>query len=251
LYNSVSVDRSIERWYPPFKRDTSFLVLDRVRLLIAEGKTHTVFGNGPRDQPHEQSERTDANADAPLRDVKSIIGVYTQSCRTESHQNDLENKDACDYDDEDDIICDAFERIQLNHSYMYLVVEFPWVDEIEQLHHHESVKDECEVSRVGVVLLEAIVVVVATSYKVKPSTADCSTNDTIVVLGGEIATDDSVKRVRTLGYPQLTAEYESYHNYELKDGLANDVFEHLFWDNVLVTTVRLSVEQLLARWLGG
>jgi hypothetical protein len=107
------------------------------------------------------------------------------------------------------------------------------------------------VPRIYLILLVDVEVIVTASYKIESSAADCSTNDTVIVLSGEVAADDSVKSVRTFGYPQLTAEDDYEHDYELIYGLACDVLEHRLRDDVLVTAMRLSIEQLLARWLGG
>ena len=66
----------------------------------------------------------------------------------------------------------------------YLIVELAAVDEVEYLHHDESIEYEGEVSGVDVVCLPYLHVVFPIADVVHPSTADCTPYNTILIFIG-------------------------------------------------------------------
>ncbi len=55
-------------------------------------------------------------------------------------------------------------------------MDFPGIDKVENLHHHEGVEDECEVSGIHFSCLENWLVVITTCNSVESATAHSPSN---------------------------------------------------------------------------
>ena len=61
-------------------------------------------------------------------------------------------------------------------------MQFPAVDEVENLHHHESIKDEREVPRVNMMFIKESRVVRTTIDVIEPTRSHSASNNTIGIL---------------------------------------------------------------------
>ena len=130
--------------------------------------------------------------------------------------------------------------------FVYLVVNFSGIEEVEHLHHHECVEDEGEVSRVYVCLWKYLLVVVSTVYLQKSARAGHPTI-TVLVLG--LKTWWSVPAIRVLRDNPLSPENQQDQNYDLEDCLPCNMFVHCRGNNVVISFVRFPLEKCLSRRL--
>lgn len=115
------------------------------------------------------------------------------------------------------------------------------VEEVKDLHHHECVKDEGEVSRVYSVRFQNTLIVLIAIEFIKPAATHSASDHSFVPLILRVTCEDSVVvRILKLRDEALSCEHEHEHHDELEDALANDMLEHGLGDDVFVPRVRMT-----------
>lgn len=130
-------------------------------------------------------------------------------------------------------------------------MQFASVKKIKDLHHNECVEDEGEVPRVNPVSLQNSFVVLITIVFIKSSAAYSTSNYSIVpLILGMCCKDAVVVGVLILRDEALSCEYEYEHHNDLKNALADDMFEHGFGYDVFVSGVRMPFQKTVL-WIFG
>lgn len=134
----------------------------------------------------------------------------------------------------------------------YLFVELPRVDEVEDRHEDEGVEDEGVVPGVDLILIEHSHVVVLSLDREEAATADSASHHSVEPLASRVVGENGgVVGIDVLGDELLATEDESDHDYELEDGLAEDVLEHGGRNDVLVSGMGSAVQQFLSGLFSG
>ena len=236
-FHSLLDPLQTEHWAPS---DLSNLIAQSSTRLF--GMRIFAVGNQLKDKVDNPRNWSNADADKPLLRDESIAGVDTEGLACESDEQHLQaNNPAYDHKEEW-ISGDSFEDIEL-------FMQFSGVKEVEDLHHHESVKDESEMPWVNSDLEEDCVIVTCSWHCVKPSASHCASYDSVVPLvlwtRGE---DWRVIWIGVLRDELFSTEYESEDDNELEDTLTDDVLKHALGNDVLITGVRLTFKQVIS-WL--
>lgn len=134
-------------------------------------------------------------------------------------------------------------------------MDFPRVDEVEDLEHDECVEDEGEVPRVVLGLVKGCDVIGSSRNSVKPSAADgpCPLVEAVecpFVLLLISCVCSRVQRVFVFGDVTVAEENEGDHHQHLVDRMPNDVLFHQLRDDAIVTGVGFSEEQLFVGVFG-
>lgn len=117
----------------------------------------------------------------------------------------------------------------------YLFVQFPGIHEVEDLHEDESVEDEGVVPGVDHSLIEHSHIIVLALDREEAATANSASHHSVEPLVCWVAGEDSgVVGIDVLGDELLAPEDQNHQDYELEDGLADDVLEHGGRDDVFI-----------------
>lgn len=121
------------------------------------------------------------------------------------------------------------------------------IHEVEDLHHHESIEDESEMTRVIMRLVEDDRVIISSRGSVETTTTDSTTNDTPVplVLGVGHVQGLIIKGVPLLRDEGLAHKDEDEEEGGLEDGLTDDVLLHGGRNDIIVTGMGLSKKKTL------
>lgn len=131
-------------------------------------------------------------------------------------------------------------------------MEFFAVDEVEHLHHDKSVEDESKVSREYSELTVNLFIVAVSAHCFESPAPDCSTDDAVFPFELRMASEDClVVRVNWLRNEVFSEKDENHDDHELENRLANDVLEHSFRDDVLISRVRRPMQHLFRWWFCG
>ena len=122
-------------------------------------------------------------------------------------------------------------------------MEFPGVEEIEDLQPDEGVEDDGEVPGIVSGGLEGGFVVFISIDVEEPSAADITSYGSISPFVLRVCDIDriGVVGIHVLWDELLTHEDENKEDYDLENGLSYDVFEHGSIDDTLVSSMGFSV----------
>ncbi len=125
----------------------------------------------------------------------------------------------------------------------YLLVKLPRVYKVEDLHEGESIEDKGEMPGIYHSGIVDSHVVVSSSDGVEAATSDRPSNDSIQPLAGRVLRKDGgIVGIDIFRNELFSPEDQDDHHNELEDALANDVFEHGRWDDVLVPGMGVAVQ---------
>lgn len=133
---------------------------------------------------------------------------------------------------------------------MYL----PGVDKVEDLQHDKGVKDESIMSGVIFGSQEGGLIICVSVDPIKPTATDRSSNIISLKpleLRVRLIYVKLIERIFVFWNEPLSEEDHADHDEELEDGLSNNVFGHKFGDDVSISCVRLSQQEIFVRVLGG
>lgn len=119
---------------------------------------------------------------------------------------------------------------------MYLLVQFSGIQEVEHLQEDESIEDEGEVSGVYHSRIVNSRIVVLSCNGVETATSNCTSDHSVQpLIRWVVGEDGGVVGIDILGDKLFTPEDQNYQDYELEDGLTDDVFEHDGGNDVLIS----------------
>ncbi len=131
-------------------------------------------------------------------------------------------------------------------------MEFLAVDEVEDLHHDECVEHEGKVSGKDSVLQEDILIVLISTHIFESTTPHSASHNSILPLVLGMGSENGcVVGIHVFGNNLLTCEHQNHHHDQLENSLSNDVFEHCGRNDVLVSRMWRSVQQIFSWWLSG
>ena len=127
------------------------------------------------------------------------------------------------------------------------------VDEVEDLQHDKGVEDEGVMPRVILGRQEGSLVILVAVDPVEPSTADCSSNVSLIplVLRVILVNLSLVERILILWNEHLSEEDHADHDDELEEGLSDDVLGHQLGNDVGVSSVWLPQQEIFMWVLSG
>lgn len=97
--------------------------------------------------------------------------------------------------------------------WFYLFMQFPRIDEIEDLHHDKCVEDEGEMPGICPCCLEDSLIVVAATDSVESSTSNCPSHYSIVPFIFRVVIEYSaVQRICILRDKRISVKDEDQHN---------------------------------------
>lgn len=122
-------------------------------------------------------------------------------------------------------------------------MQFPCVEEVEHLHHDKSIKNDGKVPGVVFGGCKGVFVIFVAVEVVKSATADSPAQKSIspAVLRVTQVGFGRVNAVRVFRNESFAHEDQNHHNGDLKKRLNDDVFEHCFVNDIVISRMRFSL----------
>jgi len=131
-------------------------------------------------------------------------------------------------------------------------VYFTSIEELEDLNHDKSIEDESKMPWIQLIISSEDIEVIDSTCRCEESTTSNSpSNDTIMPFSCRISSKDSrIIGIFILRDEILSTESKSNNDYKLEKSLTENMLDHCFRYDILLSAVRFAVEKLISRLLG-
>ena len=120
------------------------------------------------------------------------------------------------------------------------------IKEVEYLQHDKCVEDNWKMPWIVVCRIESSLIVNVSVYSKKSSTTDVTSDNSVspLILRMRQVRFNRIVQVNIFWKECLTLEDNDQQDRYLVDRLTNNMFKHCFWNDVVITSMRFTFEQI-------